>query len=88
LRALIVPVVDGILRVGGRLELAPILFDSKYPMILPAHNQVFSLLISFYERAGQVRPSHVLPSMREMFLIIASHSYVRHVLGKFQDCKT
>jgi hypothetical protein len=88
LRKLSPILVDGILRVGGQLEFAPILFDAKYPMILPAHNHVSSLLISYYhKRSGHVGPSHILSSMREMFWIIAGHGYVRHVLGKCQDCK-
>jgi hypothetical protein len=83
LRKLSPILVVGILRVGGRLEFAPILFDAKYPMILPAHNHVSSLLISYYhERSGHVGPSHVLSSMCKMFWIIAGHSHVQHVLGK------
>ena len=88
LRKLSPILVDGLLRVGGRLEFAPILFDAKYPMILPAHHNVSSMIISHYhERSGHVGPSHVLLSMREMFWIIAGHSYVCHVLSKCQDCK-
>ena len=60
--------VNGVLRVGGRLEHAPISFDAKYPMILPSHNHVTSLIVSYYHtRSGHVGPSHVLLSLCEMF---------------------
>jgi hypothetical protein len=50
----------------------PILFDVKYPMIVPAHHNVSSMIISHYhERSGHVGASHVLLSMHEMFWIIA-----------------
>ena len=40
--------VNGILRVGGRLEKAPILYDARHPIILPCVSHLTDLIIAHY----------------------------------------
>ena len=47
------PVLEnGLLRVGGRLEHAPIENDAKHPIILPKRHHVTKLIIEYFHRAS------------------------------------
>ena len=53
--------VDGILRMGGRLERATISSNAKHPMILPQHHHVTDLITQHYHRQeGHMGPMQVL----------------------------
>ena len=45
--------MDGLLRVGGRLENAPVKLDVRHPIILPASHHVVRLIIRFYHHASR-----------------------------------
>lgn len=80
--------VDGILRVGGRLKNAPIPFDAKYPLILPKDHHVTRLIITHYHvKLGHAGQNHVLSEMREKFWIVKGRSVVRLVLRKCITCR-
>ncbi|XP_038069844.1 uncharacterized protein LOC119739081 [Patiria miniata] len=55
--------VDGILRVGGHLENAPIQLDIKHPIILPSDHQVTRLLIEHHhlKLMGELPAERVTP---------------------------
>ena len=79
---------DKILRVGGRLERAPLSFDAKHPIILPNKHHVTELLIrSYHETTGHSGPTRVLAEIRHKFWIVQGHSAVRRVIGNCIDCK-
>ena len=79
---------DNILRVGGRLERAPIAFNMKHPIILPNKHHVSELVIRHYHvLEGHCGPTHVLSSVRQRFWIVQGHSAVRRVIGNCIDCK-
>ena len=60
--------MDGLLRVGGRLENAPLQLDAKHPIILPTSHQVVRLIISYYHyTSGHSGTEHVLSIIREKF---------------------
>ncbi|PFX11376.1 hypothetical protein AWC38_SpisGene24930, partial [Stylophora pistillata] len=51
-------VADGILRVGGRLENAPVSFQTKHPAILPSKHHVTNLIIrNFHHQQGHSGPA-------------------------------
>ena len=77
-------VADGILRVGGRLENAPILFQTKHPVILPSKHHVTNLIIqNCHCQQGHCGPSQVLAFIRQRFWIVRGLSAVRKVLDYF-----
>ena len=81
-------VAEGILRVGGRLENAPISFQTKPPVILPSKHQVTNLIIqNCHRQQGHCGPSQVLAFIRQRFWIVRGLSAVRRVLAKCMNCR-
>ena len=63
--------VAGVLRVGGRLRNAPIDFDAKHPIIMPANSQVTSLFIErCHKDEGHSGSSHTWSVLRERYWIL------------------
>ena len=79
--------MDGLLRVGRRLENAPLQLDAKHPIILPASHQVVCLIISYYHHtSGHSGTEHVLSMIREKFWIVNARAAVRKFLNACFDC--
>ena len=76
--------MDGLLRVGGRLENAPVKLDVRHPIILPASQHVVRLIIRFYHHvSGHSGMEHVLSMIRERFWIMKGSAAVKRTLS---DC--
>ena len=82
------PVLDeGILRVGGCLENAPISFEAKHPMILPSKHHVTNLRTqNRHRQQGHCGPVQVLASIREEYWIVRGLSAVHRVLTSCMEC--
>jgi hypothetical protein len=79
---------DGVIRVGGRLQNAPIGDRMKHPTILPRKHPVTDLIINDHHVAtGHSGCDIVLTSTRRRFWIVSGKSAVRRVLGKCMKCK-
>ncbi|CAL8126482.1 unnamed protein product [Orchesella dallaii] len=79
---------EGILRVGGRLQNAPIQASSKHPIILPGRHFFTVLLIERYHHTclhGGF--SLVLSLLRRKYWIINGRDVVRFTLRKCVTCK-
>ncbi len=80
--------LDGLIRVGGRLNKAQIDFDTKHPVILPYDHHVTGILIrDCHEREGHVGREQVLCSLRERYWIVKGNAAVRKVLKKCITCR-
>ena len=80
--------VDGLLRVGGRLRHAPMEVDARYPIILPKRHHVTELFIrEYHERCGHSGLDHVLSLLRQRFWIIKARSTIRRVLNSCFSCR-
>ena len=80
--------VDGFLRVGGRLRHTPIEVDAKYPIILLKRHHVTELFIrEYHERCGHSGLEYVLSLLRQRFWIIKARSAIRRVLDSCFSCK-
>ena len=81
-------VVDGLLRVGGRLQHAQMDEDSKHPVILPKDHHVTRLIIRHYHHiSGHSGRNYVLSMLRKKFWIIHGNSSVRRILASCVDCR-
>ena len=79
---------DGVWRVGGRLRLADISIQAKYPAILPAHNHITRLIIPhFHSKSGHGGTERVFAEVRQSFWIIKGRSTVRSTLSRCVPCK-
>ena len=69
--------VDGVIRVGRRLEKAPIDYASRHPIVLPSHHNVTGLIIRFYhQQEGHMGQEQVLAKMRQEFWVVHARSYL------------
>ena len=80
--------VNGILRVGGRLDRAPIDYDVRHPIILPNNSHFTELLIQLHHHlVGHSGMGHIWSSIRQNYWIIKGGAAVRHVIGKRVPCR-
>ncbi|MBM6549257.1 hypothetical protein H7673_10365 [Streptococcus dysgalactiae subsp. equisimilis] len=80
--------VNGIIRVGGRLKTSQLGFVSKHPVILPGAHHVTKLIIRHYnESNGHVGLSHTLATVRKYFWVIKGATTVKRVLRQYMSCR-
>ena len=80
--------VDGILRVGGRLSFADLQFDEKFPTILPYKGHVTDLIIMYYhQKVGHLGRSTVLSTIRSKYWIVKGNAAVRRIISGCVICK-
>ena len=81
-------VVAGILRVGGRLERAPVQYGNKHPIILSNNSHLTDLFIhKQHLEVGHSGVGHTWTSLRQHYWIIKGGSAVRRVIGNCILCK-
>ena len=79
---------EGVLRVGGRLSMSTLPFDSKFPRILPKQDPVVDLLINAaHEKAGHQGRQHVLADLRASFWILGANAAVRRCISRCTKCR-
>ena len=80
--------INGLLRVGGRLDLASEPFDSKHQITLPKNDHVSILLVEHYHQiSGHSGKEYVLSLLRERFWVVKAGSAVKRVLSRCVDCR-
>ena len=73
---------EGLIKVGGRLEMADIPYDAKHPSILPKNNKVTELIIQeAHSIEGHSGVNHVTATIRRTFWILGGKSYIKTVLS-------
>ena len=79
---------DGLVRVGSRLELAPISCDAKFPTILPKCHLVAELLTRHIHCSnGHSGQEQTLSLLRQMVWICKARSLVRRIVNKCFICR-
>ncbi|XP_077966565.1 uncharacterized protein LOC144420790 [Styela clava] len=74
---------DGILRIGGRLDKAPISFEMRHPIIFPNDHHLTRLIIDFYhKKVGHSSVSHTWNVIREKFWITRPRATIWHESNK------
>ena len=80
--------VNNLLRVGGRLQRAPIDDEAKHPIILPKKHHVVQLLVRhFHHSSGHSGIEHTLSLIRRRYWIVKGRSSVRSIVSRCFDCK-
>ena len=75
LRRLDPVLIDGLLRVGGRLSLASKPFDYQHQIILPKNDRVSNLLVEHYHQmSGNSGREYLLSLLRERFWAVKASS--------------
>ena len=80
--------VYNVIRVGGRLEKAPISWETKHPIILPSKSPLSKLLrFRCHQRAGHSGMGHTWALLRQQFWVIKGAATLRQVIGKYVLCR-
>ncbi|CAB4029181.1 Gypsy retrotransposon integrase 1 [Paramuricea clavata] len=80
--------VDGIIRVGGRIDKAPVCYNVRHPMILPGKHHATALIIKHYHHMeGHVGISQVLATIRQKFWVLQGPAAVKQVVGECLTCQ-
>ena len=80
--------VDGVLRVGGRLERAPIEYDARHPIILPHASHFTDLMIQdCHESTGHSGLNGTLNKVAQRFWVIKGNAATRRVLQACIWCR-
>ena len=88
LRSLDPILVDGLLRIGGRLSLVSTPFNAKHQIILPKNDHVTNLVMEYYHLISRHSGrEYVLSLAREKFWVINASSVVRRVISKCVSCR-
>ncbi|XP_018374531.1 PREDICTED: uncharacterized protein LOC108768562 [Trachymyrmex cornetzi] len=78
---------DGLLRVGGRLRNAPLIYNQKHPILLSPHGTLTDLIIrDQYLNHFHMGPQLLLSTLRERYWIIRGKHVIKRVLGKCVLC--
>ncbi|KAI5714707.1 hypothetical protein M8J77_004136 [Diaphorina citri] len=80
-------VLDGVLRVGGRLGKSNLGFESQHPALLPKKHHVTNLIIDHVHRKNlHTGPHLLLAILRQKFWILSARSVVRQRVQACNFC--
>lgn len=84
----LLPVIDeDMLRVGGRIDKAPIAYDARHQLVIPEKHYLAKLLvIDAHEKIAHSGQEHVLAKLRERFWIINARVLVRNLVRSCIIC--
>ena len=81
-------IINGTLRVGGRLLRSTVPQDSKHQLILPKNHHVTKLIIQHYHHmSGHSGREYVLGLLRCKYWLIHANRSVRNVLSNCRGCR-
>ena len=79
--------IEGTIRVRGRIQHALILFDAIHLMILPKDHPVSTFIVCHYHKyLGHAGREHVLSTLRQRFWLIQARTLVCQVMRKCVSC--
>jgi len=80
--------VNGILRVGGRLHYSLISSEARHPAILPKHHYISNLIAQHYHRiSGHSGLEHTLSLIRQRYWIIQARVSLRRIISSCFSCR-
>ena len=80
---------DGILRVGGRLELSSLPYDAKHPVILPKKHHISKLVVAHVHNRGHhnLGVNFTLAELRQKFWIVSGREEIKRWERECNFCK-
>ncbi len=79
---------DGLWRVGGRLQLAHVDFDTQHPILLPTFHPVTSLIVfACHIISGHGPLEATLGQIRQRFWILSARTIIKKIIKNCHLCK-
>ena len=80
--------IEGTLRVGGRLQNSPLKNATKHPAILLKDHHIASLIVRHHHGiSGHSGLEHTLSLIRERYWIVKARGLLRRILSSCVDCR-
>ena len=80
--------VNGTLRVGGRLSKAALSEEAKHPAILPKSSNISELILRrVHEKVGHSGRNHMLSALRQQFWIPHANALARRIIRGCMTCR-
>ncbi|KAJ8023742.1 hypothetical protein HOLleu_36272 [Holothuria leucospilota] len=80
--------VEGVLRVGGRLSRSQLNYDQRHPVILPSDHHVTKLIIEHHHSSvGHMGAGMTWTSLRNHYWVMRGRATVRKIIGKCLACR-
>ena len=77
---------DGLIRVGGRLQHAPLPYDARHPIVLPAHHVSTLIITHAHLRALHGGPQLTLSVLRNNYWVLRAREVVRAIVHRCTVC--
>ena len=74
-------IMDGVIRVGGRLQRLSMLKDFKHPIVLPKRHYFTGIIIcDYHAKLGHNSSNYVLNSLRSRYQVIGQERTLKHYI--------
>ncbi|XP_038077334.1 uncharacterized protein LOC119745182 [Patiria miniata] len=88
LRKLDPKLVDGLLRVGGRIGRADLDFESKHQVLMPRDSPVSRLILQhIHKSVGHLGKNSILAELRRHYWIIGAPSIIKGIVSRCVTCR-
>ena len=79
---------SNVMRVGGRLKFAPLDYEARHPIILPASHPVTTLIVRTYHVNNyHVKTERLLADLRHLYWIPKGRRVVKSIISKCVICR-
>ncbi|XP_059046900.1 uncharacterized protein LOC131842377 [Achroia grisella] len=80
-------ILEGIIRVGGRLRNSNLNFDQKHPIVLPRKHHILDLLVDYHHKVNcHAGPDLLMSILRQKYWILSARNLIRHRVHKCVPC--
>jgi hypothetical protein len=81
-------VLDGVMRVGGRIGRSELSYETRHPVILPAKSPVSKLILSdAHQAVGHLGHNSILSVVRQKFWIVKASTMIKSLTSKCVICR-
>ena len=88
LRKLCPVLIEGVIRVGGRIRRPNYDVDLNHPVILPGSHPVTNLIVRHYHDAeGHCGPAQLLAAVRRRFWVVQGKLIIKRVIDQCAECR-
>ncbi|XP_046560573.1 uncharacterized protein LOC124269595 [Haliotis rubra] len=82
-------IVDGLIRVGGRLSRSSLDFEAKYPVLLPKESRVTDLIVrDAHEAVGHLGKAAMTTNLRQKYWILGLGYLIKNITSKCVICRS
>jgi hypothetical protein len=78
---------EGIIRVGGRIDNALVLYETKHPALLPHGHRIARLIMEEFHQKGHTGVATTMAKTRRMYWIVRAHDLAKTIKSNCVTCR-